>query len=764
MPPASDPDESRRGELSPVVLGLPVLNAGLLAALRAARLPAFLTAFPLALLAGLGTAHAQETRTGPHPSADTLVYATEVPVVVTATRSGKALDEVAVPMEVVGADELTRTGRTRLDQALVSLNGMALFDDHGAGIQMQGLSPDYTLILIDGEPVIGRNAGTLDLRRLSLNGVDRVEVVRGPTSSLYGSDALAGVVNLITARAADGLQGGVSVRTGTHASHEFHTELSHGGERHGVRLTLGRRGSDGYDLDREQFGLTSPAFTDQTADLRARLDVGERWGLELGARGSLQDQEGRFSIRSAGLGEQRYDERGGRREWSVNPKVVGRLESGLRVSSSVYLSGYGTEVEHVSREDGSILYADSFDQFYSKAEQQVTKLWNERHLSVGGAGVVRERLGGDRYGSGSEAPLSTLGFVYLQHEWIPGERLQVGVSGRFDAHSDYAARLSPKVSVMGKPWERLRLRASVGTGFKAPAFRQLHLSFSNSIAGYSVFGSTELRDGIRTLRGQGQIAQTFLDVERLEQIRAEHAVSYNVGLTLDSRDGRPGSWSLRLDGFHNEVSDMIEIQPVAQKTNGQFVYSYFNLAEIYTRGMQAGMRWGRKLPKGMRVEIDGGVQLLQARDRQVLREIDSGRVFGRNEAGRDYKIGRSDYSGLFGRSTGMGTLQAGLIREAGGDRATSGLRREESSVIAQARWRSRFGYRDLDGNGFANQDREFVPAHWIAGFTLNQRFTHGNGWAVDLQAGAENLLGVTFPDQIPSLSGRLVHVTASFSF
>ena len=68
----------------------------------------------------------------------------------------------------------------------------------GEGIQMQGLDAQYVLILIDGVPLVGRSAGTLDLNRISVGNIKQIEVVKGASSSLYGSDALGGVINIIT--------------------------------------------------------------------------------------------------------------------------------------------------------------------------------------------------------------------------------------------------------------------------------------------------------------------------------------------------------------------------------------------------------------------------------------------------------------------------------------------------------------------------------------------------------------------------------------
>ncbi len=135
------------------------------------------------------------------------------PVVVTATRSARPLTEVPVPTQLVPAEAIRQSGAARLSDLLAEQPGLLLFEDHGTGLMIQGFEPDYTLFLLDGEPVIGRTAGTLDLDRFSVQGLDRIEIVRGPSSSLYGSEALAGVVNLIRRRPEAPLAASMHART-----------------------------------------------------------------------------------------------------------------------------------------------------------------------------------------------------------------------------------------------------------------------------------------------------------------------------------------------------------------------------------------------------------------------------------------------------------------------------------------------------------------------------------------------------------------------
>ena len=98
-------------------------------------------------------------------------------------------------------------------------------DFSGSGVQVQGFDPDYTLILLDGSPVIGRTAGTLELTRFAVGNIERVEIVKGPTSSLYGSEALAGVINLITRTPRAPLALGLSGKIGEFNAREVATNL-----------------------------------------------------------------------------------------------------------------------------------------------------------------------------------------------------------------------------------------------------------------------------------------------------------------------------------------------------------------------------------------------------------------------------------------------------------------------------------------------------------------------------------------------------------
>jgi outer membrane receptor for ferrienterochelin and colicins len=670
---------------------------------------------------------------GQSAPADTIPSYEMDPVVVTATRTPKELADVAVPTTVVSIAELRERGAMRLTDALAELAGLSIAHDHGAGLQVQGFDADYTLILIDGEPVIGRTAGTLDLERLALSGIERVEIVRGPSSSLYGSEALAGVVNLITAKAEEPLGLSVGSRYGTHGT----SVLSAVGEaslvRAGVRLVADRYRSNGYDLSPDLAGSTTPAFVKHTLDLRAHAELGARTTATLGARWAEEDQIGRFALAEP-AGESQYEQIDRQADWSIHPEIQHRISRHLHTEFSLYHARFGVDSRQERTSDAAVFFQDSARQRYGKAEVQLNGVWNTRHFTVLGAGAVHEGLAGDRYGE--NRPVAGSRFIFAQHEWLATPRLDVSLSARFDTHDDYASRLSPKLALLVRPSSATRLRFSAGSGFKAPDFRQRYLSFTNAASGYSVFGVTQLEEGLDRLAATGQIEAVFVDPTAFGQIGAERSFALNAGASLAL--GSMADLTVAL--FHNNVRDLIETLPVAQKTNGSFVYSYVNLSRMYTRGVQLEATVHPSSP----LRITASYQWLQAHDRTVLDAIDAGTLFGRTLAGRDYRLARSDYPGLFGRSTHSGTAAVAY--------APSSV----WSLTVRAVWRGRYGYRDLDGNEVANLEEERVTGYTLWHATLNRSWMTGWGTMVRAQVGVENALDVLRPTQIPSLPGRTV--------
>jgi outer membrane receptor for ferrienterochelin and colicins len=681
----------------------------------------------LVLTAGTALAQAPSSpRAADTTTADSLWQVGLDSVVVTATRSERKTGEVGVPVSVIGKAEIASRGAPRLSNLLADEPGLTVTSDHGSGLRMRGLGPDYTLILIDGEAVIGRTAGTLDLERLTTANVERVEVVRGPTSSLYGSEALAGVVNLITGRSNQPLTAEVRSRYGTHSTVDLsaRVEGQSGPWRGSVFVDRYRTG--GYDLAPQTLSPTRPGYVDYTAQARGQVDVSASTTLSLRGRLAAQSQAYTTGIDAGGSDEVPHTQRNEQRDWNAAAKVDQKLGATWRLTGTLYGAGYHTDQSLRRTDDGTLQNASALDQHHGEAEIVLRGTLGDAHLLTAGTGATVASIEADRK---TGARLGGFGFV--QDEWDVTETLHVIGSVRLDGNSDYASRLSPKLAARYATSERVSIRASIGSGYKAPAFRQLYLDFTNPQAGYSVFGVTEVQAGLGRLEEQGQIEALFRDPNALgDPLSPETSWAFNTGLTVTLWDGA----TLRLDAYHNEVSNLIDTEAVARKTNGQSVFTYVNRNEVFTRGAEA--RLTLRPTSALRVQL--GYDYLEAKDRQVLEALEDGDVYRRVD-GRDVRVSPSAYAGLPGRSAHSGTVQLRYRY------SPLGL-----TANVQGTLRGRAGHADLDGNGIIDADREYVEARTLWDITLSKTLLDD----YTLRLGTENLLGYTNPRRVPSISGR----------
>lgn len=651
-------------------------------------------------------------------------------VVVTATRGAQSIRNVPIPTQVLTAAVVQEQGASRLSDLLAEHPGLVVtHDQFGSGIQLQGFDAAYTLILIDGEPVIGREGGVINLERLPVNDIERVEIVRGPSSSLYGSEALAGVINIITRTPGHGIEVEGGMRYETHGTSDANLSIEGRSERVGGRLVVNRFGSDGYDLTPDVPGLTSPSFSDYTVSGHLDFEPAEGTTIDLHGRFSKVATTSTLSYEDGGQ-DVVFDEDADRDDWSIGPLWEQRIRPGLKLTTRLYAAGSGSGYVLLNRDVMEESSTTDFRQWYRKAESQLDAVVGTKHVITAGGGYVGETVRADRVQGGQRSNAN--GYVFGQHQWFLADRIQVNTSARFDWHTDYSSRVSPKLALMYSPVDDLRVRGSVGTGFKAPTFQQLYMDFTNPVAGYSVIGSSDITSVLAEYERLGQIAYFLTDPATMGTIRPENSVAFNLGAEWDVTS----TLNLQVNLFHNNVEDLIEHQPIATKPNGQFVFSYVNLNRIYTRGVELEAAWN-PLP---RWSLSMGYQYLDARDRDVLDRIDDGSVY-RRVNGRDQRLTRADYGGLFNRSSHSGSIR--LTFRAPEHGLTSTIR---------AIYRGRYGYGDLNGNLILDDDREYVPGFTLVHLTVSKDLTP----TVTAQVGAKNLLDTTYPTLVPSLPGRLL--------
>ncbi|RAK69813.1 TonB-dependent receptor plug domain-containing protein [Hymenobacter edaphi] len=661
-------------------------------------------------------------------------------VVVTATRTARSLTDVPIPVTVVSQQQIRAMGALRLGDVLREQTGLTTVNNHGQGIQLQGLNPEYTLILVDGEPLIGRTAGTLELARIAVGNIERVEVVKGPASALWGSEALAGVVNIITRKPEPGTSGTLRLRYGSNRTADLGGSFGAQGTALGLTAFVNRYSSAGYTLSGTPAadGPTVAPFSSYTAQTRLSYRLGAQTGLSLSGRYFTEGQASQLTVtgETGTPAAVRYQSR--QQDYNLSPVLTHRFSDRLFATARFYHSGYRTREDYAYQADGRPYDRAYFHQYYTRPELQLD--WQRRpgHVLTTGAGYILESVAATRYDARKR---QRAGYLFGQYDWTPTARLNLVFGARFDGHSQYAGQLSPKLSARYqlRPW--LAVRGSAGRGYRAPDFRQLYLNFANPVVGYSVFGTGQVRAKVAQLAAQGQLATdpgTGVPVvyeavlAQASSLRAESSLAYNLGLQLDPTD----RLQVTVNGFRNDLRNLIETAAVALKSNGQSVYSYRNVTRAYTQGAEADARY-RLLPG---LTLSGGYQLLFARDKAAEKRLAAGEVYRKDPQTQEtQRVQLRDYGGLYNRSRHSFNLKAFYENQPKG-----------WSASARGVYRGRYGFGDVNGNALLDADNEYVAGYWLlnlaAAKTLRRRLT--------LQAGVDNLLDYTNPLYISSLPGR----------
>lgn len=669
---------------------------------------------------------------------DTLRIADLETVVVTATRSERQMGALPMPVSVISKQQIKQMGSLRLGDVLAEQTGLFLVNDHGSGVQIQGFNPDYTLILVDGEPLVGRTAGTLELSRLAVGNIKQIEIVKGPSSSLYGSEALAGVINIITENP-DRTRADVSARYGGNRTADLTANGSVRVGKVGLTLFANRFSSGGYDLSPETPGSTVVPFHNFTIQPKLSLELSKRSKLMLSQRYFDERQQNRFALSSDGGTAPMIAGEGRVRDANYTATYTYKLQEHLRLNFRLYHTQYHTQTQLAYETDGRVFDDTYFRQGFTRPEIQGEWSLNEKNLLNFGVGHIAESVEATRY---EQRQMFQTNYAFFQYELFPREGLHIILGSRYDAHSAYRNQFSPKLSASYQLTDKLLLRGSAGVGFKAPDFRQLYLNFNNAVAGYSVFGAQELAASLARLEASGQILDLLADPATFGALRPESSRAVNLGLQYSPTEAAKISLNL----FRNDVRDLIETQPVARKINGQSVFSYINLNRVFTQGaeLEASQHWNTDKAQ---FTLSGGYQFLEAKDKTILDKIAAGNLFRRDpETFVTERVARRDYGGLMGRSRHSANVKLFYTDRNGFSASLRGI------------YRGRYGFGDRNSNTVLDAADEYVKGFMLWNITAGK--TLG---AFALQAGVDNLLNFRNPEFIPTQPGRLGWVRLSAS-
>lgn len=437
-------------------------------------------------------------------------------VVVTGTGTEHYLKDAPVQTEVITGKALEQYQARSIDDLLGSLSPSLTFHDGdmGSHIQLNGLNNDYILIMVNGKRMNGDVGGQNDLNQLNLANIERIEIVKGAASSLYGSDAIAGVINIITKRNREKMELTNTSRVGEYGDIRQSTGFGfHYGKLKSMtgvnfRHTDGWQNTDRqWDQNQLKTGstmLTVNRSTNYTLSENLEWQVNRQ--LNFTAEGTYYE---RWVMRTHG-------------PWKYQPNdfyyrnytlaVGGNYKFGERnyLTADLSYGRYGYFYDYKLNEHTDyFLDGDRHERITYFAGQRIKQsiqkqllgqvksvfYWGDHHILNVGAEYQYNHLESPHHIDGDRASVYTLA-AYIQEEWKAMENLVVTAGIRGTQHKESGLNFSPKVSLLYKPGGNVHLRSSYAMGYKAPTIKELYYNYAGIIGGGAMtayHGNTELK-------------------------------------------------------------------------------------------------------------------------------------------------------------------------------------------------------------------------------------------------------------------------------
>lgn len=547
-----------------------------------------------------------------------------------ATKSQKSIDGVAASVEVITQEQIEQLGSDSLKDILEKTAGIIV--QYGtfpsasakskASVSIRGMSANGTLFLLDGRRLAGEVANPYDLDRIPASMIERIEIVKGPMSSLYGADAVGGVINIITKKAMRKPQVDANARYGTNEYGDAQTlnlGLSLQGKEEALSysaygsiittdpyvqgenadvwvknpsgpgkikpstatgatppMPLIRKIQDNYPTDvtfREEsniYTLGSHLGYDVSSDLALGFDVNyfteERDGTYVGY----------FHPAKIGTGLPVFNipvnsrDENSRLDLSLDASYV--VSDTLTLKSRIYKSSYEkrnsttaihwADMNYASQVDSSVNGMDA-DVEIHVAELSAIYAPNEEHLLTFGGEYRDELRNSSVFTRTNEMTQKSMDYksLYVQDEWQIDERLSLIAGARYDSISNAQDKPTLRLGGMYEFNKLAKLRANFAQGYRVPDIRELYIS-------------KQTPNGL-------QIGADVMGYE----LSPESTNAYEIGIS-----GRDSNFHYDVVGFYNQVNDMIA--QVMGNYNGSAAFTFENVANAKTYGVETTLEYG----------------------------------------------------------------------------------------------------------------------------------------------------------------------------
>jgi outer membrane receptor for ferrienterochelin and colicins len=514
-------------------------------------------------------------------------------VVVTGTRSEKTLKNVPVLTQVISARKMLELGITNVTDALQTMVPGLNVSHNGTlvTVTLQGMDAKYVLFLIDGERIAGAVDGDIDYSMLNLLNIDHIEIIKGASSSLYGSNAIGGVINIITKKIIDPFDAKFYSR------YSKYNELYSGGTIGLKKGIIGSRTSINFSRT-EGYDVTPQTPHDWTQNPYTLYQISQKFEITPSSKLSFAPYFTYYQF-----------ERGNVSARPVHDLYID-LSGGLKgqyyfskssIDFSYYRDRYNTYtvLEQLSNRRDTA----SFDFIQTFRTQGNFHLTDKNNL-VAGLEYNTERLFSTRVEGGLKNASEAV--FYLQEDIRIGERWEFIAGLRGSNHSNYGFNAAPKISAMFKQGF-LNFRASAGTGFRSPDLKQLYFYFDH-FGEFFVIGNPQLKpESSKYISGSMEFSRPW----------------NNTSVTV----------------YRNVLSDMITERIISLPDAVETTYQYENVASASVNGIDLLSK--QKIFKG--VWLSAGYSYVHALDNETgLQLYNTAKHSGNISA--DYNFRKKNYS------------------------------------------------------------------------------------------------------------------------
>jgi Outer membrane receptor for ferrienterochelin and colicins len=501
-------------------------------------------------------------------------------MVVTAAATEQNLKDAPASISVITQEDLQRKPVQNLKDVLQDVPGVQLTNegDNRKGVSIRGLDSSYTLILVDGKRVNSRNAvfrhNDFDLNWVPVDAIERIEVVRGPMSSLYGSDALGGVVNIITKKIGQKWTGTLSADS-TIQEHRDRGDTYNGQFYTSGPLVDGVLGLKAYgslskrEKDDQQESSTSASgetpriegFTSRDANVEFAWTPNENHDFTAGYGFDRQDRD------SDSLDQNRLE----RQNYSLSHN--GRWGMG-----NSELKFYGEKVDNKNPGNTGTITSESnsVDGKYVLPLSEINQF-----LTFGGEwrhDKLKDPV--NLTGGSSSATSASQYALFLEDEWRIFEPLALTTGIRMDDHETYGDHWSPRAYLVYNATDTVTVKGGWATAFKAPSLLQLSPDW--------VTGSC---------RGACEIVGN-------PDLKPETSESFELGLYYSGEEGWLEGVQASITTFQNDVDDRISISRTANvnqaqsypnyvglNADGEPIFRYYNVNKARIRGVETELKF-----------------------------------------------------------------------------------------------------------------------------------------------------------------------------